>query len=259
MTAAHPVSGLPAHRVLVTGSAGAIGRPVCRELRARGHFVRGFDLKASPVADEVVVGSIVDAAAVEAAMEGITAVVHLAAEVDDCDFISRLIPANYIGAFNVLDAARRHKVQRLAIASSGQVYGPNGRGAGVIPPDVEPAPMNQYAISKVFLEHMSRMIARQEHIPTVVGRIAWLPRTPATVRYMKERNAQAHYLSQADAGRFFACAIEAANVEFAILFVRSKTDATEGLDMAPAKAIIGYEPQDRFPEGLDFPLDATAG
>ncbi|HCP99250.1 MAG TPA: hypothetical protein DIT99_00485 [Candidatus Latescibacteria bacterium] len=29
-------------RVLVTGSTGAIGQPVCRHLLARGHMVRGF-------------------------------------------------------------------------------------------------------------------------------------------------------------------------------------------------------------------------
>jgi len=47
-----------ARRVLVTGAAGAIGRVVCRHLRAGGHFVRAFDRLAAPEADEGVVGDI---------------------------------------------------------------------------------------------------------------------------------------------------------------------------------------------------------
>ena len=42
-------------RVLVTGAAGRIGRVVVRELKARGHFVRGLDLSPSRGADESVV------------------------------------------------------------------------------------------------------------------------------------------------------------------------------------------------------------
>jgi|SRR5665213_1145229 len=48
--------------VLVTGSAGRIGRAVVRELKARGHFVRGFNLVATPGADEFVVSDLADAA-----------------------------------------------------------------------------------------------------------------------------------------------------------------------------------------------------
>ena len=35
-------------RVLVTGSTGAIGQPVCEHLLARGHYVRGFARRATP-------------------------------------------------------------------------------------------------------------------------------------------------------------------------------------------------------------------
>ena len=46
--------------VLVTGSAGRIGRAVVRELKARGHAVRGFDLVQTPGADASAVGTIKD-------------------------------------------------------------------------------------------------------------------------------------------------------------------------------------------------------
>ena len=45
-------------RVLVTGAAGRIGRVVVRELKARGHFVRGLDLRPSPGADDSVIADV---------------------------------------------------------------------------------------------------------------------------------------------------------------------------------------------------------
>jgi nucleoside-diphosphate-sugar epimerase len=48
--------------LLVTGSAGRISRAMVRDLKARGHFIRGFDLVATPGADESVVSDLADAA-----------------------------------------------------------------------------------------------------------------------------------------------------------------------------------------------------
>src|SRR5436305_6725901 len=91
--------------VLVTGSAGRIGQAVVRELQARGHAVRGFDLVPTPGV-EAVVGDLADAAAVRRAVQGSTAVVHLAATPDDDDFLTKLLPNNVVGVYHVLEAAR---------------------------------------------------------------------------------------------------------------------------------------------------------
>src|SRR5437868_6212819 len=90
--------------VLVTGSAGRIGRAVVRELTARGHRVRGLDLVPTPGADTSLVGSITDAAVVRRAVEGAQAVVHLAATPDDDDFLTKLLPNNVVGVYHVLEA-----------------------------------------------------------------------------------------------------------------------------------------------------------
>ncbi len=71
---------------LVTGSAGRIGRAVVRELKARGHFVRGLDLAPTAGADDSVVADLTDADAVQRAAQGVAALVHLAATPDDDDF-----------------------------------------------------------------------------------------------------------------------------------------------------------------------------
>src|SRR5438067_11145549 len=82
--------------VLVTGSAGRIGQAAVRELKARGHTVRGFDLAPTPGADVSLVGNLTDAAAVRRATAGCDALVHLAATPDDDDFMSQLPPNNIV-------------------------------------------------------------------------------------------------------------------------------------------------------------------
>src|SRR5262249_7851011 len=83
--------------VLVTGSAGRSGRAVVAELQARGRAVRGFDCVPTPGLDDYLVGDITDATTVRRAMEGIGALVHLAATPDDDDFLTRLLPNNIVG------------------------------------------------------------------------------------------------------------------------------------------------------------------
>src|SRR5581483_11680349 len=104
-----------------TGSAGRIGRAVVRELRARGHAVRGLDRVPTPGLPDAVVGDITDGAAVRRAAAGANALVHLAATPDDDDFLTQLLPNNIVGVYHVLQCAERAGVQRLILASSGQV------------------------------------------------------------------------------------------------------------------------------------------
>lgn len=68
-------------RVLVTGSAGAIGRRVGPLLRKRGHFVRGYDLQSPPpnTCDEDLQGDLASPPCLKQAMSGCDALIHLAA------------------------------------------------------------------------------------------------------------------------------------------------------------------------------------
>ncbi len=243
----------PASRVLVTGSAGRIGQAVVRALKTRGHTVRGLDLLPTPGADESVIGSITDAPAVERAATGTSALVHLAATPDDDDFLTKLLPNNIVGVYNILEAARLAGVRRLVLASSGQVvWWQRFTGPLPIRIDVQPTPRAWYAAGKVFLEAAGRAYAEGHGLSVIAVRLGWCPRNQEHIEELTRTEwGQDVYLSPGDAGRFFACAVEApADLRFAVVYACSRPVRHEVYDLAPAKELLGYEPRDTWPQGI---------
>lgn len=120
--------------VLVTGGAGFIGSHSVEALLAAEAKVRVLDnfctgskqnLPHHPNL-EVCVGDIRAAEDVKAAMQGITHVLHLAAQVSVQASIEDPVNScctNILGFVNALEAARRHQVTRFVYASSAAVYG----------------------------------------------------------------------------------------------------------------------------------------
>jgi nucleoside-diphosphate-sugar epimerase len=240
------------HRVLVTGSAGAIGVPVCRELARRGHVVRGFDRVPSPDVDDAVVGELEDGDAVERAVQGMDSVVHLAAYPNDADFHT-LIGPNVLGLYHVMNSARQAALRRVVLASSVQTVMGWGRQSRDPYSVDESSPGNHYALTKVWAEQMGAMYSRVWGMSVIAARVCWMVRSPAEAVRMMERKASAHYLSRGDVGRFFACAIEAEHTGFSVLYATGP-DGGERVDLELSRQLIGYEPQDRWPAGLPFEL-----
>ena len=246
------MSGSPI--VLVTGSAGRIGRAVVAELQARGKPVRGFDRVPTPGLMDNIVGDLTDAAAVRRAVEGVGTVIHLAATPDDDDFLTQLAPNNLIGVYHVLESARLAGVRRLILASSGQVvWWQRQRGPLPIKADDPPTPRGWYAAAKVFLEAAGRMCAESHGMSVLAVRLGWVPRSREHVEELASIDwAKDVYLSPGDAGRFFACAVEApADIKFAIVYATSRPVRTAMYDLDTAKQLLGFEPRDRWPQGIE--------
>ena len=117
-------------RVLVTGGAGFIGSHVVDRLLAAGMAPRIFDVRQSEhhATQEVdtVLGDLLDREALQTAMKGCDAVVHLAAAADVDDVALRPAEAEAVnarGTLNVLEAARGAGVSRVVYASTIWVYG----------------------------------------------------------------------------------------------------------------------------------------
>jgi UDP-glucose 4-epimerase len=135
-------------------------------LVADGHEVRVLDDLSTGYADNVnpkadlVEGDVADEALVRAAIEGVEAVVHLAAHRAVARSVDRPLDtdrANVHGTLAVLVAAVDAGVRRVVLGSSSSVYG----GADVRPtPETAPLlPRSPYAVSKLAGEHYCRVFS----------------------------------------------------------------------------------------------------
>lgn len=242
----------PAPRtVVVTGSAGRLGRAACRELAARGWQVRAFDRSPSPVGESVV-ADLADAAAVAAVLRGADALVHLAATPDDDDFAARLLPDNLLGLHNVIEGAKAAAVPRVVLASSGQVnFVQQYEGPWPIRVGDPLTPRGWYAITKVALEAAGQIHARVTGATVISVRLGWCPRTEDHAAELADSFHGPHcYLSPRDAGTFFAAAVEhPAPPGHHIVYATSRPAEIEMVDLEPTKKLLDWEPHDRWPEG----------
>jgi dTDP-L-rhamnose 4-epimerase len=147
-------------RVLLTGGAGFIGQHVLANLLLRSHAVRVLDSLRpdvhtkpvpwrAPVGVDLVVGDVRDAAIVDRALDGIDAVIHLAAKVGlgvDVNDLPDYASSNDAGTAVVLAAMARSGVSRLTVASSMVVYG-EGYGLCSMHGPVAPGPRLESALA----------------------------------------------------------------------------------------------------------------
>lgn len=216
-------------RVLVTGGAGFVGSFLCEELHRQGHEVRVFDnfepqvhangptnlrTLMTPSGDfvkgvELMWGDVRNSSQLDAAMKGVDAIVHFAAQVgvgQSMYEIQKYVDHNTAGTAALLEllSARKHKIKKVVVASSMSIYGEGAfdctvcgevypmlrslaqmqvgdwevrcpicnRGATPKPtPETKPLlPTSIYAITKRDQEEMCLSIGRAYDIPTVALR-----------------------------------------------------------------------------------------
>lgn len=164
-------------RVCVTGAAGFIGSHVCQRLADHGEVIGLDDLSTGMRENldgqsvQFVLGSILDESALDEAVRGADAIVHLAARPSVPRSLiepDKTHDANATGTLRVLEAARRHGNVYTIVASSSSVYGANP----VLPKreDLCPQPMSPYAVSKLAAEQYSLAWQSSFGVPTLAFR-----------------------------------------------------------------------------------------
>jgi uronate dehydrogenase len=223
-------------RITITGSSGDIGRALVAGLTAAGHQVTGIDREPSNEAapDRFVAGDVLDDAAVDAAIEGAEAVVHLAAIPHESDFAAA-VDSHVRGTHSVLEAMRRHVVPRLVYASSNHAVGFAGPD-GPVNDRLLPRPDTYYGWGKAAAEALCRLYHDRFGVAVACLRIGSFTERPANRRQL------ATWLSPADAVRLVDACLTARHLTFAIAYGIS-ANTRRWWDLGSAEA-LGYRPQD---------------
>ncbi|MBD3804867.1 MAG: SDR family NAD(P)-dependent oxidoreductase, partial [Thioclava sp.] len=177
-------------RILITGTAGFIGYHLAKLLLDEGFRVHGYDgmtdyydvalkqrrhamLLQNPnfTATE---GMLEDLETFDAMADDFKPeiIVHLAAQAGvrySLEQPRAYIDANVVGTFNVMEAARRHAVQHLLMASTSSVYGAN-EDMPYAETDKADTQLTIYAATKKATESMGHSYAHLWNIPTTMFR-----------------------------------------------------------------------------------------
>jgi nucleoside-diphosphate-sugar epimerase len=158
-------------RALITGLRGFTGYYLANELTEAGYRVFGTVLPGERTGPDIVAVDLCDRAAVAAMVEQVQpdVVAHLAgiAFVAHQD-AAQIYQVNIVGTRNLLEAlaALRRRPLAVLLASSANIYG--NASVPVIDEEVAPAPANDYAVSKLAMEHMARLW--MDKLPIIIAR-----------------------------------------------------------------------------------------
>jgi UDP-glucose 4-epimerase len=176
-------------RVVITGGAGFIGGHIAEELATDGHDITVIDnfepyydlgIKENNVeaarnaataaggSYNLVEASITDQETVDELVEGTDIIYHQAAQagvrksIEQPDKVNRY---NVDGTIAILEAARKHDVERVVVASSSSVYGK----PEYLPYDEDhpTTPVSPYGVSKLATEQYARVYNEIYGLPTV--------------------------------------------------------------------------------------------
>lgn len=178
-------------KVLVIGGAGYVGSSLVPKLLEKGYKVRVFDLylysNSKKLGEDVflkysnhknleqIKDDIRNEKAIDLAVSGMDAIIHLACISNDPSFeLDRNLgkSVNYLSLFPLLRATNKNKIKLFIYVSTSSVYGLKKEKQ--VTEDLSLEPLTDYALYKVFSEK-----AVTDHIP--LKQTTWVIIRPATV------------------------------------------------------------------------------
>lgn len=252
-------------RVLVTGACGWTARAILARLPEAGHALHGLDLpgveptpESAHRLERLHRGSVARRADVEAAFEAARpeAVLHLAVAVGPGDYEDpeRPFRTNVLGAYRVLDAARRHGARRALLLSSAPVHLLDAPGE--LPRAEEGWRSSEggdhlYDLTKRLQEEIARDLAVAFGLPTVILRAGHIVDGRAG-RDMRGRPlagqtyARGGWVCRQDVARAVARALEADLEGCQAFDVVGASPGYERLGVARTEAALGLRLRERF-------------
>lgn len=230
--------------VVITGAGGNLGGKLARAL-VSSYRLRCLDLLAG---DGVGAADLADYDETWVRQfDGVDSVLHFAADPQPTATWERVHRANILATGNVLRACRRHRVRRVIFASSNQVMAGYRFSTGVVTTDLPPAPLNPYAVSKLFGEEAGRAFAAETGMSFIALRIGNImpgdnvPHSGMGIGLW----GQEMWLSNDDFIDCVRAAIDVADVPFAVVNLVSN-NAGMRWDMQHTAKVLGFVPRDRY-------------
>lgn len=228
-------------KLVLTGAAGRLGSYLREPLSQMCDELVSTDISDAPEklypGERYVQADLAQMDEIAPLLEGADMVVHFGAIVDERPFEEMLGP-NFVGSYNIWEAASRHGVRRVVYSSSIHAVGmyPKTQRLGVDEPH---RPDTFYGLAKCFTEDLGRMYWEKRGIESVHLRIysATQPTNP---------RALGSYLSYDDLVQLVTRSIDTPVVGFTIAWGVSNNDRSP-IDNS-ASAFLGYRPKDNAEE-----------
>jgi uronate dehydrogenase len=204
---------------------------------ARQYRLRLTDLRPADDGQAVSVGDLADPGFAAGLVDGVDAIVHLAANPEANAGWADLRHPNVDLVANLFEVAQAAGVSRVVLASSIHAMGGyNLRSLWPINPQWAPRPCCLYGTTKVFAEAMARRYSDAFGMSVICLRFGAVQRVPT------HDLALSAWLSAGDAGRLVLAAL-AADVRFGAYFGVSANPKL-AWDISTAVTELGYAPED---------------
>jgi uronate dehydrogenase len=237
-------------KILITGAAGDVGSRLPALLRDT-YRLRLSDIRipAGLAGDaEFIPADLSDRAAVERAVAGVDAIVHLGGFSVEGPW-DTILNANIIGCYNLFEAARLANVRRVVFASSNHAVGfyPRRRRIGV---DVAVRPDSRYGVSKVFGEAVGALYAYKHGLRVTCLRIGHVADAPV------DRRRLAIWIRPEDLVQLVRIGLEHPQIRYEIFYGASDNERAWWDNAAAYR--YGYRPQFRAEDLRDAALAVQA-
>lgn len=237
-------------KIVLTGASGRLGSYLREPLCNRAKKLLSTDINENIGTlyprEEFVKADLARMEEIEPLLENAEMVVHFGAYVDEAPF-EKLLGPNFIGAYNIWEAARRKNVRRVIYASSIHAVGmyPKTENIGLSIPH---RPDTFYGLAKCFAEDLGRMYWEKCGVESVCLRILSCAQVTST-------RALGSWLSYEDLIHLVIRAIDTPTTEFSLIYGVSNNDQSP-VNNSEAK-FLGYSPKDNAEKFASDILDAA--